>query len=294
MAKDSANQAQSPRTDQQIVLQELEELRLAILRLQEQQGPGTKQGIAVFRTYQDLDWEDWCRFNWHQEFSPWMALPLSEGLGPALLEIQNKIQNLARLSQVDPLTGLANRRSLEQNLELEAERSRRHRQPLSLALLDIDDFKLINDTFGHSFGDQVLTSLGKLLREGIRRTDTASRLGGEEFVLLLPGTGLVPARHLLNRILVRLHKLSLPVPDSQEQVSPTCSIGLVCYKGMMDIQPEQILEAADKAMYQAKQEGKDKIVQAPLLDATKLDSKPLVRHQEKQFLYTGIGLDKDE
>ncbi|MGM0425300.1 MAG: GGDEF domain-containing protein, partial [Thermodesulfobacteriota bacterium] len=242
-----------PRTDQKLLLQELEELRLAILRQQKQEtGHEAKQGIAVFRTYQDLDWEDWYRFNWHQEFSPWIAMPLNGSLSPALQEIQNKIQNLARLSQLDPLTGLANRRSLEQSLELESERSRRHGQPLSLALLDIDDFKQLNDTYGHSLGDQALVELSRLLRNSIRKTDMAARLGGEEFVLLLPGTGLIQAKHMLNRIMDRLRKLKLQVSSTSDQIAFTCSIGMVCYKGRLEIQPAQILEAADQAMYQAK------------------------------------------
>lgn len=290
MAKKSASPEEIPRTDQQLLLQELEELRLAILRQQKQNvGQETKQGLVVFRTYQDLDWKDWCHFNWHKEFSPWMALPLNGSLSPVLQEIQNKILNLARLSQLDPLTGLANRRSLEQSLELETERTRRHGQPLSLALLDIDDFKKLNDTYGHNFGDQVLIELGRLLRESIRKTDMAARLGGEEFVILLPGTGLVQAKHMLNRLIDRLRKLEIPDPEGREPVTFTCSIGLVCYKGRIKFQSAQILEAADQAMYQAKIEGKNKMVQAPLLDATKLESKSLVRHQEKQFLFTGGG-----
>ena len=166
----------------------------------------------------------------------------------------------------DPLTNLYNRRFFEQRAQEEIERSIRHHVPMTLLMLDIDHFKRINDTYGHQTGDRVLQSVAQYLRESVRQTDICARYGGEEFILLLPAT---PGRNAvfladrLRRGLGDLMHTGLGLPSHE---SVTVSGGVAtCPRDATDV--EGLIAAADTALYQAKDAGRNRIVRAELPDS---------------------------
>ncbi len=164
-------------------------------------------------------------------------------------------------ARTDPLTRLDNARAFRDLAEAELERSRRYRHELSLAYLDIDDFKAVNDAAGHAEGDRVLREVSHVLRSGVRSVDTVARLGGDEFAVLMPETSAAEARDVLERLRSQLARLRTAAGES------VCfSIGLVTF----DRPPgslEELLGAGDDLMYHAKRNGKDRVEQAELAGA---------------------------
>src|SRR5215471_479734 len=167
------------------------------------------------------------------------------------------IEESQRQASVDSLTGLLNRRAFAAAIDLELARSARHGYPLSLMLLDVDHFKSINDRWGHATGDQVLAAIGAMLRSTMRRTDVASRWGGEEFVLAMPSTPLAGGRVAAER--VRRDIAALTILDHEgKRIAVTASIGLVeLHRGES---LAQLVDRADKAMYGAKVGGRNRVV----------------------------------
>ncbi len=170
---------------------------------------------------------------------------------------------LRELSIRDELTGLYNRRHLTERLEQESERGRRYGQGFSVALIDIDHFKIINDTHGHSVGDEVLVQFAGILRLQARFVDhvgqaperTLGRFGGEEFMIILPGTSLAGARICLERM--RAAVVQAPFETSAGPVEVTFSAGLA--EQRRDEAAEVLLQRADHAMYRAKESGRDRL-----------------------------------
>ncbi|MEX2473674.1 GGDEF domain-containing protein [Marinobacter sp.] len=162
-------------------------------------------------------------------------------------------RRLEHLATIDPLTGVKNRRSMDEELQLAIYSADRNRAPYGLALLDIDHFKAVNDTYGHVVGDQVLSELVAMIEQNTRKTDQLFRYGGEEFVLLLPGvdeTSLRAVIHNLQQVLRKyMHAPGGPI---------TVSFGIAI------LQPGEAVDAwlgrADAALYQAKETGRDKVV----------------------------------
>lgn len=164
---------------------------------------------------------------------------------------------LEEQAHLDPLTGIANRRRLEDQGRLEVERANRFGRALSLMILDLDHFKGVNDRFGHPFGDRVLRHLAGLGSENLRQTDLFARVGGEEFVVLLPETPANAAAALGERLRAALR--DQPLHQGEMAVPVTISIGIAAY-GPANPTLEQMLEAADRALYVAKAEGRDRVV----------------------------------
>lgn len=164
---------------------------------------------------------------------------------------------------VDALTGLDNRRQVNKRLMQEASVVSRTRRPLSVLLLDVDFFKNINDTYGHSAGDYVLKNMAKVFIKCIRDYDIVGRYGGEEFIILLPDTSLEGARVLAERIRVGVEKtefkLTKSLSDKEETIKITISIGVSSFDGK-DKNPADVYDEADIALYKAKQEGRNKVV----------------------------------
>ena len=157
------------------------------------------------------------------------------------------------IAHTDQLTFLSNQRKIVGDLQRKVSRSARSRKPFTIFLLDIDRFKRINDTYGHIVGDQVLRALAGELRDGIRQSDHIGRYGGEEFLILLPGTALESAIPLAERLLTIVRSLRI---DARGQiVTLTVSIGIAQYH--KDDTWKDFLERADKALYQAKDNGRD-------------------------------------
>jgi len=164
----------------------------------------------------------------------------------------------------DPLTNISNRRHLVEVAEMEIERCDRYDHPMSLLLLDLDDFKSINDTYGHTVGDDVLRELGKLLKQRSRQLDVPARWGGEEFCLLIPEVKLEDAHSLCVRLLEDIRGIHNNIPALGQRVV-TASIGLAAYyKGDCDV--NKLVHLADEAMYEAKHSGKNKVCMAKAVD----------------------------
>lgn len=166
--------------------------------------------------------------------------------------LKNKAGEFEQLSVTDTLTGLLNRRYLEQRLEEEIKRSNRHGYPMSFMMIDVDDFKSYNDKFLHPEGDKALQIVGQCLRETLRGADIAARYGGEEFSILLPQTTLDEAEIIAERIRTNIATTQFP----NRQV--TVSIGIACVSLTLDT-VEELVESADKALFEAKKKGKNNV-----------------------------------
>jgi diguanylate cyclase (GGDEF)-like protein len=170
-----------------------------------------------------------------------------------------KAEELKQLSTMDPLTQLANRRYFEERLLEEVQRAKRHESPLSLVMLDLDDFKKINDQYGHPAGDEALRITARIIRQTIRTIDVACRYGGEEFAIILPQTGKPGAAVIAERICAEFRKLDLPVQQADRWLKVTGSLGVACFPEDAD-SPEALIQQADNALYSAKLHGKDRVV----------------------------------
>jgi diguanylate cyclase (GGDEF)-like protein len=158
----------------------------------------------------------------------------------------------------DPLTGLCNRRYLEENLVRELYRAERGHSPLCVVMLDLDHFKPFNDTFGHDAGDSLLRQLGQMLRENLRKSDIACRYGGDEFVLVLPDSSLANAERRAEQICTLVKELKIRHSDPPLDAITT-SVGVA--GGLEhDFTADELLQAADHAMYAAKQAGGNRVV----------------------------------
>ncbi|MDT3668874.1 MAG: GGDEF domain-containing protein [Aromatoleum sp.] len=175
-----------------------------------------------------------------------------------MAQLQQELDESSRLVRHDQLTAVLNRRGFEEIFDKEAAWARRHRSPLSVALLDVDNFKQINDAWGHRTGDGALVHLSGIVRKNLRPQDTLARYGGEEFVLLYPETNLDGAAQALIRLQRELtRELFL---FNENRILITFSAGVTEWGE--DESVDQVLERADRAMYDAKQSGKNKVVTA--------------------------------
>jgi diguanylate cyclase (GGDEF)-like protein len=185
-------------------------------------------------------------------------------VGHAAIALANvrKHHTVEKQALVDPLTGLANRRLAEGALETELARAGRFDEPLALLMTDLDDFKQINDRWGHPFGDEVLREFAAVLTESIREIDLAGRWGGEEFAVVLPGTDLEGGAALAERIRTHLRTRLVEAPDGTA-VDITASFGVAAYPGLQG--KDELVGAADAALYEAKRAGKDRVARAEAL-----------------------------
>jgi diguanylate cyclase (GGDEF)-like protein len=165
----------------------------------------------------------------------------------------------------DPLTGLANRRAFAQRLGEECARHLRYGGPVSLLMIDIDQFKQANDRFGHPAGDAVLVTVAEVLRASLRTTDLPVRYGGDEFAVVLPQIGKTEAFAVAEKIRSEIEDL-LPLRNREAPDRPEfavrVSIGVATASGTASC-PEELLEAADRALYKAKQNGCNQVRLAP-------------------------------
>jgi len=171
------------------------------------------------------------------------------------LEDKRKLQELLRRANTDFLTGLSNRHHFQSQVTLEFERSDRYERSLSCLLLDVDDFKKINDEFGHCAGDQVLQRLGELFGKHLRSSDLKCRYGGEEFVVILPEADAEVAATVAEKIRRLITKETFEFRDPPLQI--TASIGMATSQRRNFASAEELIRAADLAMLQAKREGRN-------------------------------------
>jgi diguanylate cyclase (GGDEF)-like protein len=183
-------------------------------------------------------------------------------------QVSSSIENIALHEMVsaqavtDELTGLSNNRRFRELISKEAARAERFGHELSLIMLDIDDFKQINDTYGHLQGDKVLRMVGRVLHLESRGVDEPARYGGEEFAVALPETGLEGALDLAERVRVRIESEQVPRAGGGGAVNVTASIGAASMPGSAD-DGEALIAAADAALYEAKRAGKNRVASAP-------------------------------
>jgi diguanylate cyclase (GGDEF)-like protein/PAS domain S-box-containing protein len=168
-------------------------------------------------------------------------------------ELEEANDRLRKLAVTDELTGLRNRRAFEERLVMEFSMARRRKRQLSVLLIDVDDFKKINDQWGHAAGDEVLRRLGMILRTTVRLPDLPARYGGEEFVVLLPESGEQSALGLARRVMARV------ATEQWENTSLTISIGMASMNDSV-VNGFQLVEMADEALYAAKRAGKNRVV----------------------------------
>lgn len=183
-------------------------------------------------------------------------------VGIVLMTGERLLDRLDRLASRDELTGLLNRRAFNQRLAEEHSRARRAGQPIAVLMLDLDHFKMLNDSHGHAAGDVVLQALTWTTDGILRREDIFARLGGEEFCVLLPGTNGAGAMLVAERIRTAIE--GLRVPYGTETLTLTASIG-VAIVGPRDSDPAITLQAADAALYRAKDRGRNTVVMAESL-----------------------------
>jgi diguanylate cyclase (GGDEF)-like protein len=182
-------------------------------------------------------------------------------------QVSSSIENIALHELVseqavtDELTGLSNSRHFRELMTKEAARAERFDHELSLIMLDIDDFKQINDTYGHLQGDKVLRMVGRVIRMESRGVDEPARYGGEEFVVALPETGLEGALDLAERVCARIESEQVPRVGGSGTVSVTASVGVASMHGS-DNGAEALIAAADAALYEAKRDGKNRVASA--------------------------------
>ena len=173
-------------------------------------------------------------------------------------EMRMAQEKLAEMSVRDELTGLFNRRYFQEALDREISGAQRYGHGLALCMIDLDHFKVVNDTHGHLCGDRVLKDFGRLLGESIRKYDVACRYGGEEFAVILPDTPLDKAITLCERFRERIKAFEFRFEDTHLRI--TTSVGVASSPPGGDIGSEQLIDLADKALYRAKSEGRNRVV----------------------------------
>jgi diguanylate cyclase (GGDEF)-like protein len=188
------------------------------------------------------------------QLAQWLAAQAS-----IALENERLHRTVKRQAITDELTQLANRRRFTETLSLEVRRAERFGDPLTLVLADLDDFKQINDRYGHQVGDEVLRRFADVLRENMRDFDLPVRFGGEEFAVLLPGTNLDGGEQLARRLAAALARLRIPEIGG-DRPPVTASFGVASFPASPGA--SELLTTADRALYRAKAEGKDTVVRA--------------------------------
>ena len=181
-------------------------------------------------------------------------------LGVAMAGLQTLRRSraqLARLVTQDPLTNVLNARAFADRLSQELDRNRRYPRPLALMYMDLDNFKVINDTHGHQTGDAVLRLVADAMRSSVRQADVVGRLGGDEFAVLMPETDAQLADGAAKRLIAGLRTVFKGTPNV------TASIGVVSCTST-DASTDDLLRRADQAMYDAKKSGKDRVVQVAI------------------------------
>jgi diguanylate cyclase (GGDEF)-like protein len=174
-----------------------------------------------------------------------------------LAQLRLRVTELSNLVITDELTGLFNYRHLMRTLGLEIERVHRGGGEFSILIIDLDNFKSINDIYGHEFGNQVLRLAGAFYIKSLRKLDVPCRFGGEEFVIVLPGTDLSEAVQLAERLRKGIE--ALPLKFDQHKVTVTVSTGVEVFRARDQLTADQMINRADKHLLLAKQKGKNTI-----------------------------------
>lgn len=175
-----------------------------------------------------------------------------------LRQLRDLLRREREFSRRDYRTGLWNARAFKEHLAMEHLRALRHEQPFSLAFLDLDHFKAVNDTMGHEEGDRVLLQVAETLKAGLRRSDIIARLGGDEFVVILPDCGLEAAKQVAEKIVHSIREMS-----QKHDWPVTASVGVLVHSSpQRDDNLKDLLRLSDELMYRVKQKGRDSFIVA--------------------------------
>ncbi|UPU37324.1 diguanylate cyclase [Geomonas paludis] len=230
------------------------------------------QGLPIIMLTGKMDFNSKIR-GLDQGASDYLTKPFDAGELVARVKVQLKIKSLQdelkqaneqlkRLTNIDHLTGLFNRRYLAEVLEAEFFRAKRNRESLSLVIIDIDFFKQVNDTYGHQNGDVVLSSVAEVVQQQMRAYDSAARYGGEEFVLVFPGTALEGAVIAAERL--RQAVIDHTFPHPLQDLTVTVSAGVATYPSTQVDNIDALFRRADEALYRAKQNGRNRVETMPV------------------------------
>jgi diguanylate cyclase (GGDEF)-like protein len=199
------------------------------------------------------------------------AAALATRLARPMARVLGDVARLRRQAQTDALSGLGNRRNLNERLADELDRGRRNGTTVSFVIADIDDFKRINDAYGHQTGDNLIRAVAAVLRNSVREVDLAARYGGEEFALVLPGAHLADAKRTAERIRSAVAEIELPIPDGST-TSVTASFGVAEFPTYASA--EALIAAADAALYEAKRLGKNTVATATVQGGERTETTP--------------------
>jgi diguanylate cyclase (GGDEF)-like protein len=248
---------------------------------------GAARALALVRLVNRISIPEWERFASMHGLDQWMAIPLDGNLASSVTSFLAALERISFQRDHDVLTGLANRRLFDRRLEAEVERAARSQSELCLMILDLDNFKRINDTYGHPCGDIVLQRLGETLNKSVRAYDLAARIGGEEFALIFPSTSCWTGAMLGNRILEIFSREVFHA--GKDTFSMTFSAGissLALLEGTAGA--KKLVAGADAALYAAKSQGKNQVLVAQSGKRTR-DRSGLVHSHEKQLLFSNNG-----
>lgn len=184
--------------------------------------------------------------------------------------MQNLLADLSQLILEDSLTGLYNRRYFDRALKSEIERSSREHRPFGLAIIDIDHFKRVNDTWGHDSGDEVLKAIAMMMNKNIRQSDILVRIGGEEFAVIMPNIRHQVAKDVMDRLRLDIENAIIPIGDIE--IRSTVSIGIAVHEPSHFLSSDELYKQADQALYQAKETGRNKVVLHSIPVSTGLSS----------------------
>jgi len=200
-------------------------------------------------------------FSWSAQISRLIIMLTASALSLALVF---RSQKLLQLATSDPLTGLFNRGYVDDRFAIELSRAQRYGKPVTIAVIDADRFKSLNDTHGHAAGDLALRRIGAILRSSFRESDTAGRYGGEEFVVILPETDAEAAQRKLESLRQLVASTPIVLAARGEQVRLTISVGVATFPHDGE-DASELFGLADKRMFQAKRDGRNRVVAGPAI-----------------------------
>ncbi len=201
-----------------------------------------------------------------------------------LNHLTGEVSTLSELIRTDNLTGLYNQRYLLETLSLEMERTRRTGRFTGVIMFDLDHFKQVNDTWGHESGNKVLIKTSSIVKQMVRKLDVACRYGGEEFIVVLPNTGLIDASFVAERIRDALE--NSPVEVEGGVINPTASFGVDIYTDQQNDSPESLISRVDAYLYQAKNQGRNQVCHVAPED---INHEAQISVEEKDALFGMFG-----
>jgi diguanylate cyclase (GGDEF)-like protein len=217
-----------------------------------------------------------------------LTIDLDDDLIKKIVELHDENIELKSLALIDSLTGLFNSRFFLKNLETEMARTKRTGLSCSLMIIDLDNFKLLNDTLGHVEGDKFLREVGKVLCGNVRATEMVCRYGGDEFTVIMPATELYPAIRIANRLKDAI--TNIPTPEG---IVISSSIGIAEYRSSSLYKIDEFIHAADSAMYDAKKNGKNKVSVSSEPEGVRAQPEA-VTVEEKEALVKGLKKHKNK